>query len=201
MPDHSPPPTVYLLAEHLDAALAAGEDLLKARFDLRLPIDAEPSRVVERLAARHRFVDGLKSLELTLLQRVLRAREHAGHLAEDDERFKSLALLFIGGTAALEDAISELSARERLDDRLNQDAVAYLRGRGVLPQDAAGLDRLDEIRPTETFLVAERIALGPLLDMLATFLDALEIHFDLFADGDTGETSPRSLADIIATLR
>jgi hypothetical protein len=201
MPDQSPPPTVYLLAEHLDAALAAGEDLLKARFDLRLPVDAEPGRVVERLAARHRFVDALKSLELTLMQRVLRAREYAGYLAEDDERFQSLAQLFVGGTAALEDAVSELSARERLDDRLSQDTVAYLRGRGVLPPDAAGLERLDEIRPTEAFLLAERISLGPLLDMLATFLDALEIHFDLFADDDTTEASERTLADIIATLR
>jgi len=201
MPDQSPPPTVYLLAEHLDAALAAGEDLLKARFDLRLPADAEPRRVVERLAERHRFVDALKSLELTLMQRVLRAREHAGHLAEDDERFQSLALLFVGGTSALEDAVAELSARERLDDRLNQDTVAYLRSRGVLPADAAGLDRLDEIRPTEAFLVAERIALGPLLDMLATFLDALELHFDLFATDDTPEPPQRSLAAIIAGLR
>jgi len=190
-------PTVYLLADNLDAALAAGEDLLTARHDLRISAGAE---IADRLAERHRFIDRLRALELTLVQRVLRAREHAGELADMDPRFKAIALLFAGGTAALLDAVADLGLPAHLDDRQHQDAAAYLRSRAVIGEETAGLDHLVEIRPSETFLIAERIAIGPLLDLVATFLDSLDLHFELFAT-DEPDQPKRSLADVIAELR
>lgn len=195
----SEPTIVYLLADNLDAALAAGEDLLNARFDLTSP--ATGPAIFEHIGERHRFVDRMRALELTLVQRVLRAREHASQLAASDHRFKAIATLFAGGTAALLDTVAELDAHADLDGRWGQDTVAYIRSRGMIDLEAAGLDGLAEIRATETFLVAERIALGPLLDLLATFLDALELHFELFAEPGIPELPQRSLADVIAALR
>ena len=43
----------------------------------------------------------------------------------------------------------------------------------------------------DSFLVAKRIALGPLLDMSAAFLDALETHYELFLEEPSGEPDSR----------
>jgi hypothetical protein len=40
---------------------------------------------------------------------------------------------------------------------------------------------------TETFLIAERIQLGALMDLCATFLDRLEDHYELYEDAAPAE--------------
>lgn len=202
MPSHDvATPAVYLLADNLDAALAAGEDLLGASLDLTIPPGLPGTVLAERLAERHRYFDRLRSLELTLLHRVLRAREHAVELARSDDRFQLVANLFVGGTASLVDAVAELGASRDLEDARLRDAVAYARAKGMIPSDAAGFHGLASLKPSESFLVAERITLGPLLDLLATFLDALELHFDLFVVAEESASGPKSLAEAIAALR
>jgi hypothetical protein len=52
------------------------------------------------------------------------------------------------------------------------------------PADGTGVSRFGRLSPTETFLVAERIELGILMDLCATYLDRLEDFYDLFADDD-----------------
>lgn len=199
-PRSTAPAAVYLLADNLDAALAAGEDLLTARLDVSLPTNVGGSRLAEAIADRHRFIDKMKSLELTLIQRALRAREHATEVALTDSRFKSIASLLAGGTTPLLDAVEELGGAAQLDHPLRQDAVAYLRSRGVIGAEAAGFEGLTQIAATETFLVAQRIELGPLLDMFAAFLDSLEVHFELFVEADGPEPPRPTLDDIIAQL-
>jgi hypothetical protein len=202
MPSHlAATPAVYLLADNLDAALAAGEDLLAASLDVTLPPGLGGAALAERLAQRHRFFDHLRSLELTLVQRILRAREHAVDVTATDERFKLVSSLFIGGTAPLVDAVAELGAIDDLENPRTRDAVAYARAKGMIASDAAGFQGMDRLSPDENFLIAERIALGPLLDLLATFLDSLELHFDLFVAAKEQTTGPRSLAEAIAALR
>lgn len=194
-------PTVYLLADNLDAALAAGEDILKARHDPTIPAGLGGSELAERLAARQQFIDRLRTLEFTLIQRVLLAREYASELALADGRFKMIAGLFISGSAPLLDAVADLGGQRDLDDPLRLDAVAYLRSRGVIGEDVAGLAGISEITIGETIMIAERIALGPLLDLIATFLDALELHYELFKQDGDATLPTRSLADAIAALR
>jgi hypothetical protein len=46
---------------------------------------------------------------------------------------------------------------------------------------------------TPRFLIAERIALGALMDLAATFLDTLELFYDLYSDEQSTETELASL--------
>ena len=55
-----------------------------------------------------------------------------------------------------------------------------MRTRGLIASDiAAPLDGTT-LSIDDNFLIARRIQLGALLDLVAMFLDQLEIHFDLF---------------------
>ena len=53
----------------------------------------------------------------------------------------------------------------------------------------------------EDFLLVRRIRLGTLMDLLAAFLDALELHYELFADAlddDAAEQHAASAAKAAA---
>ena len=52
----------------------------------------------------------------------------------------------------------------------------------LIARDAAGLERLSELRVGEDYLVAGRIRLGTLLDLIATFLNSLDLLYDLYGE-------------------
>ena len=176
------PVSVYLLADHLDRALAAGEDLLSQSFtwhaaDLRAADNAARERSDNRQAFQ-----SIRTLELTLMSRLMRAREHAEALARKDQRFKLVARLFVSGTMPLADAVADLSDKTNHDFETGDAVMAYLRGRGLVEADVAAPSEGAKIAIPEAFLVARRIPLGVLLDLVAMFLDTLETHYDLFVE-------------------
>src|SRR5207244_1808723 len=77
------PKNVYVLADHLDAILAATEDLLK--LDTR---SADPSEVLR--------------LELVAITHALQARQRIGELHFAEPRFADQAVVFLAGSAAFE---------------------------------------------------------------------------------------------------
>lgn len=173
------PSVVYLLADHLDAVLARGEDLLACSWRpdrvARCPETIAGHQDMQRNAIR-----AIRTHELLLISRGLKARERARELASMDGRFAPMARIFAAATATLEDA-----AREAGDTRAEQfdsgnGILAYLRSRGLVAQDQAAMDDCGAILVTPKFLVARRIELDAILDLTATFLDTLELHFDLY---------------------
>src|SRR5256885_2322105 len=80
------PAGVYVLADHLDAALASCEDLRKAD---RVPVDLNRNF----------------QLELAIILHVLQARHRLKEFAFPDEGLAEEAMRFLGGTAALEDKV------------------------------------------------------------------------------------------------
>ena len=176
-------PSVYLVADHLDAALAAGEDLLKVPGTSHPPFATVYANEIERqCAVQRRFVERVRTLELAMAMRVLQARRRAEELRRADSRVGTVARLFIGGTAALADAVADLGDSTAVDFQTGDDAIAYLRSRGVIAADAAGLKSLGQLIVTPHFLIAERVAIGALMDLAATFLDTLELFYELFAE-------------------
>lgn len=175
------PVCAYLLADHLDAALAAGEDLLAASSETA---EGEPDacgrRIADSRAVQRHQVERIRGLELALISRCLRGRERAQELAALDARFQQITGLFLGGTAPLVDAIADCSDATTHDFETGDGVLAYLRAHGLVPEETESLDERAGIQVGEDFLVAHRIALGPLLDLFAAFLDALELHFDLY---------------------
>lgn len=206
------PAYVYLLAEHLDTVLAAGEDLqaLHITWNVESP-RFEDKCTSERLHFR-RTLASVRTLELALIGRLMRARAHTETLADAESTFRPMAQLFLAGTTPFVDAVAELGESEKRTFDTGGDAVAYIRSRGLIAEDAgAPLDgtRID-IR--DDFLIAKRIALGVLMDLVAMFLDTLEIHYTLFDDvteasgeddlgDDAGEMDADADDDLAAVLQ
>jgi hypothetical protein len=183
-------PTIYLLSDHLDAALAMGEDLLTERVVLA---EAEQKLNMGRLLRQSGevadFLDTVRTLELNLISRMLQARKRAEEIKRSESRLKPLISLFVGGTAALVDAAEELGDTTAQTFDTGDTAQAFLRSRGVIARDAAGLEQMTQLAVTEDYLVAGRIRLGTLLDLVATFLDTLDTLFDLYQDEPVAATA------------
>lgn len=187
-------PAIYMLAEHLDAILAAGEDLLAT--ERSPPTEPGATRLTadllfDRLDSDRSFVAEIEVLEAALLARVLQARVRAAEVVRRDSRFRQVVALFLATTNPAVDAVSRLGEWQRARERLElcTDPAAYLRDRGVGAEE----------RPSLSFRLSGTIELGPLLDLAATFLSALEIHYELFeaadaaADGDASFPGSASL--------
>jgi hypothetical protein len=181
------PAAVYLIADNLDAVLAAGEDLMQISHDFDAARQA--SAVVPALAegGERGFVQAVRALEMSICARVLQIRDRSRELAKEDLRFKPMASLFSGGTAPLWDAVADLGDSTNADFQTGDDIVTYLRSRGMVAPDAGSISRYGSLAPSETFLIAERIELGSLMDLCATYLDRLEDFYDLFTDDDVAQ--------------
>jgi hypothetical protein len=168
-----------MLADHLDGALASGEDLVTYGGDWRA-LAENPGEIAEYVAAERKICEAVRSSELMLIARALKAREHARELALIDKRFGPVANLFVSATAILLDAVEECGDATEADFETGDGIIAYIRSRGLIAPDVANVMNPAQLTIDDSFLVAKRLALGPLLDMVAAFLDALEIHYDLF---------------------
>jgi len=191
-----PKPAVFLLADHLDAMLAAGEDLLAVRGRLdEVLTGLEASTFEGRAAAQRLFLERVRSLELTLAIRTLEARKTATRLPPADTHLRMMAGLFVSGTTPLADAVAELGDRTQTDFETGHEVVSYLRSRGIISRDAAGPVDMDDLAVTPGFLVAGRIELGSLLDLAATFLDTLDLIYEIygFEAPDLGDAAPAQL--------
>lgn len=185
-PASSPaPPSVYLLAEHLDAALAAGEDLAKVRYVWFGPLPREADEIAEIRAGQREAIEKIRTLELALLSRILKAREWATVLAGLDENFSAVARLYVSATATLVDAVEEYADFTAVDFDTGKNLTAYVRSRGLIAEEAPALTDSTPVAANDAFLVARRVPLGVLLDLVSTFLDALEGQFDLFVENDS----------------
>jgi len=189
------PTAVYLLADHLDAVLAAGEDLLK----LRLEIASSHGHVSRSGSQLRGFIERVRVLERSISARALQARRCARELGRGKDQFRPLLVLFASGTTPLQDAINDLADASGEDFDNGDDAIAYLRSRAVLTDDAGSLPETGKLKVSEDFLVAGCIALGPLLDLAATFLDVLDTHYELYAPAlaatAPGAEAPRAEAN------
>ena len=180
------PASVYLLAEHLDAALAAGEDLTGVLFIWPGAPPREPEAIAELRAGQRAAIERIRTFELALISRVLKGRDWATVVAETEERFAMMARLYLAGTAVLLDAVEECADISAADFDSGSGLLAYVRSRGLIAADAPALVDSAPLIAGENFLVARRIPLGPLMDLAAPFLDTLEAEYDLFFKYEDG---------------
>jgi len=171
---------VFLLAEHLDMILAAIEDLSACKPIILPP---EPQRVgsAPRVSLKQ-FAFELQSFELAAIAHVGRARELTRQMVRLDKRFAMLGGLFVGGTAALDEAVQRMSDTTGNAFLSGGDPIGYLRARGVIDAEAGGLEPDAELEIGDNFRIAGEIEIGPLADLIGTFLNTIELHFDLFPE-------------------
>lgn len=176
----SSPACVYLLADHLDAILAASEDMTKITITWNSANSTEEECGIRDLNALHASVDDLRSLELTLVARVLKSRERAEELVRADPRLKLMAKLYLSGTATILDAIQELTDDVSSDFNAGDATLAYLRARELLAADVAAPADGATLKVTEAFPVGRRIRLATLMNLVAQFLDTVELYHDIY---------------------
>lgn len=194
-------PSIYLLGDHLDAALAMGEDLLTEKVALDAPAGKSPLRDwMRQNRDLNDFLTTVRTLEYAMTARLLQARKRAEELKRNEGRLRPLIALFAAGTAPLADAAAELGDTDARDFQSADAALTFLRGRGLLAEDAAGLEGIARLAITEDYLIAGRIRLGTLLDLVATFLDTLDLMFDLYTDPMDVDEADSSLSADTASI-
>ena len=193
-------PSIYLLGDHLDAALAMGEDLLTEKVALDTPAGKSPLRDwMRQNRDLNDFLSTVRTLEYAMTARLLQARKRAEELKRNESRLRPLIALFVAGTAPLADAAAELGDTDARDFQSADAALTFLRGRGLLAADAAGLEGLSRLAISEDYQIAGRIRLGTLLDLVATFLDTLDLLFDLYVDAAEDAEAGGALSEVAAT--
>lgn len=183
------PPVVTLLADHLDAALAAGEDLTAmagawpaAVAPRRLGSSAEVARLRH---AQRTTIEAVRAAEMRLVARVLKARERAEELARLATPFKPLVRLFVAGSAVLADAVPACGDAAEQDFATGDSLLAYWRSRGLVDDETPRLADDAVLAIDDAFLVVGLAPLGVVMDLVAMLLDALDAHYDLYPERDT----------------
>lgn len=183
------PPAVTLLADHLDAALAAGEDL--TALASAWPAAVSPRRLgssadVARLRhAQRTTIEAVRAAEMRLVARVLKARERATELARHASPFRPLVRLFVAGTAVLADAVPACGDAAEQDFATGDSLLAYWRSRGLVDDETAQLANDSVLMIDDSFLVVGLAPLGVVLDLVAMLLDALDAYYDLYPESET----------------
>lgn len=204
-----PKEAVFLLADHLDAALAVGEDLQTARLD---PMSRHDGDVDAEDEAQAMFIARLGRLEAALLGRIMQARRRVAELPARDAAIRPLAQLFVGSTDIVLSLVERLGDKTQARFEAGQDRLPFLRARGLLAAGAPALDPDAAIEVGEDYRIAGVIELGPLMDMVSSLLTALDTRYDLYGDiqsgGDVAAEEPAAapdasddLADIIQRMK
>jgi len=192
MPTARPlPAAIYLLADHLDAMLAAGEDLMGVMHaPPAAAATADRDDALIACLARRATVERIRTLELAVVARTLKAREHCAQLLKFDATFKPVASLFIGGTALLVDAVADCADATQADFDHGDGLLAYLRSRQLVAGDATCFADDEKMSVCGQMLLMRRVPLAGLLDVVAAFLDALDARFDLYRQDEPADAGP-----------
>jgi hypothetical protein len=176
---------VSILVDHLDKALLAGERLGEMTFSPRL---VTAGMTADEILAEHarlrEFLDGLRALEMTLAARIDKARSWAREMRQRDGNLKLMASLFLTGTQALHDAMRDMGDPRLQDFNGGDQALYFLKVRGLVAEHVNLLDEVASLGVGEAYMIAGRIQLGALLDLCATFIDTLDLHYKLFDRGE-----------------
>ena len=172
---------VAILIDHLDNALSIGERLGEISFLPRaITADMTADQILEEHGRLREFLDGLRALEMTLAARIDKARTWAREMRQRDGNLKLMASLFLTGTQALGDVMREMADPRLQDFNGGDQALYFLKTRGLLAEHVTVLDEVARIGVGEAYMIAGRIQLGALLDLCATFIDTLDAHYKLF---------------------
>jgi hypothetical protein len=201
-------PRLYWLVEHLDAALTAGDQLMSLSLEVTEPTPTMgPRRLRTRVARVIRFVSEVRNLEASLIAHLLQARRRVAELPRGRAPMRLLLDPFASGTTVLLDAVAEYGDPAGLAFNTGADRLAYLRARGLIAGDSGALMPVTTFEIGESFRVAGRIELGPLLDLVEAFLRALNTEFGIWheraddvEEDVVAEPAERPTHDVVASL-
>jgi hypothetical protein len=190
---------VAILIDHLDKVLETGERLGEARFTPR-PITAGMASgdILCEHARLSEFLEGVRALEIVMAARADKARSWAKEIRGLDGNLKLMASLFVTGTQGLADAMAEIGDPRLQNFNGGTQALYYLKSRNLVADHIESLDGIAEIRAGEDTMLVGRMRLGSLLDLCETFIETLEVHYQL---APPAAATPAEAAAGAASLR
>ena len=103
----------------------------------------------------------------------------------DDKYTLEKGRVFLTGTQALNDAMQEIADPRFQDFNGGNQVLYFLKTRGLVPEHTDTIDSVARIGVGDGYMIVGRIQLGALLDLCATFIDTLDLHYKLFSREDT----------------
>ncbi|MFT5510274.1 MAG: hypothetical protein ACI89J_003367, partial [Hyphomicrobiaceae bacterium] len=77
------------------------------------------------------------------------------------------------------------------------DPIGYLRSRGLIDEEAGSLAAEATLSVSDDFRIAGHIEIGPLVDLVVTFLNTIELHFDLFPELSEADDVTRHESELV----
>lgn len=191
---------VHVLAVHLDGMLDIADVFLTSSFVPQCLSDrAETAEILESNAHLRGFVEELRTMELALLTKLHQARQWCQHLAKLDKNTRSSSRLFVAGTQALCDVMLQTADRsaQTFDD--GDQALCYLKDRGLLATDVLSLDDIKRVRVDGSFLLCGWVPIHVFLNSLEAYLTTLDLEYRLYEPQKTENVSVKKVGS--ATTR
>lgn len=177
------PAGVYLLADHLLRVTDAGRDLTALSLTVTEPSPGTGPRMLRQREARlAQLVRDARSLEASIVAHVLQARRRASELGRVGGTLKLLLTPFMAGTRPLLDAAADYGDPASRAFHSGSDSLAFARSRGLIGAEQATLMPIAKLDVDDGFLIAGRVAVGPLLELIEAFLRALDTHYGLWPE-------------------
>jgi hypothetical protein len=171
---------VALLVDHLDKILEVGEMLADQSLTLHpITADMTAEEILAENARLRDFLEGIRAFEMVLAARVDKARTWAREIRNRDGNLKLMTSLFSTGTQALADAMQELGDPRHQDFNGGEQALWFMKVRRLVPEHQVTLAGLSEIRVRPDYAIVGRIELEPLMDLAATFIETLDVHYQV----------------------
>lgn len=183
--DGTPPPLgICLLADHLDAALAAAEDLV--RLELVPPAVAGPDAPDDLV----RFIRRIRHFEEVIVARLLEMRRRLKELRNLDPNVASVLRLLASQTTAILEIADRLIDRSQQSYATGGDPLEFLRLRQIITSEAAFLSPESALSIGEGMHLGGVLRLGTLMDLLAATTGALDVAYDLYPEIAIDEARP-----------
>lgn len=175
---------VFFLSDHLCSAIEEGEKILNLSYTSE-PMSSEmrADDILDRLDDFHQFLDDIKTLEFLLVTKLNQARHWCIHLRYLDKEFAPMLDLFNTATDALVDieGILGLDEQDVFEGKGSQEHFMESR-KLIVETNSKDDDDPSQVNVDDSFLLGGKIPLSAVLEACNTFLDSIDIRYDVMED-------------------
>lgn len=168
---------VYVLTDHLFAALEAGEKLRAARFtqpeiDQALSTD----EILDEFHNLRAFITDLSDWEEELVTKTIQARKWSAYLKDQDAFFKPIIELFGSAVHPLSDIAAQIRDHHDRHFEGGDHPDWFIQSR-ALTVEKSTTGQILAITSGDVYLVGSTVRLGQLNELCETYLETLEARF------------------------
>ncbi|MEM7621178.1 MAG: hypothetical protein AAF228_12095 [Pseudomonadota bacterium] len=174
---------VFFLTDHLCSAIEEGEQILNLSYTSEpLSEDLSSDDILDRLDDFHQFLDQIRTLEFLLVTKLNQARHWCIHLRYLDNEFKAMLDLFNSATSALVDIERVLGIDEHGMFNGEDSHEHFIKCRKLIIEQSDNEGYPSDIQIDDNYLLGGKIPLTDVLDACNTFLDSIDIRYDVMED-------------------